>query len=296
MAKKKTKNKVNKKVSKAGKTVSDSIPKFGMLTNPSIDVLKEIRRGARLGVDYIEVGMEPPLGTNEILLKNRKRILELVKKKGMPIQVAHTAYWGEYGSTYGLVRQGWVSEARKQIDVATKFGSRVFVIHSHSVGKTMTFRDSRKEVLNNFVKSLRELVAHCKKNKITVVLENDPGGIGSVGQFKDIKYIVDRVPGLGFHLDVGHAFITGGNKCIREFIRRLGGRLEHVHVHDNHGLSDEHLPLGKGLIDYKMVVRELKRAGYGSREGDTITLEVFQGGEKGFRSSLRKIKKLWEAE
>jgi hypothetical protein len=49
------------------------------------------------------------------------------------------------------------------------------------------------------------------------------------------------------------------------------------------------------MINYKTVVRELKRIGYGSRENDTITLEIFQGGESGFRSSLRKVKKLWGA-
>jgi len=288
MAKKKS-----KKGSKAGSTSSNITPKFGMLTNPSIDVLKEIKRAAGLGVDYIELGMEPPLGTNEILMKNRKRILAALNKNKLSA-IAHSAYWGLYGSMYELVRKAWIDETKRQITVTAGLKADKFVIHARSVGMVLNLRRTRKNVLDNYVKSMKALVSHGKYKKVKIVLENMPPG-GSICQPKDIKYIIDRVPGLGFHLDVGHAFMTGGNKCIREFIRKLGKRLEHVHVHDNHGLADEHLPLGNGLIDYKMVVRELKRAGYGSREGDIITLEVFRGGDRGFRSSLKKIKKLWEA-
>jgi sugar phosphate isomerase/epimerase len=30
----------------------------------------------------------------------------------------------------------------------------------------------------------------------------------------------------------------------------MGPRLKHVHLHDNHGQSDQHLPVGKGSIDF----------------------------------------------
>ena len=34
-------------------------------------------------------------------------------------------------------------------------------------------------------------------------------------------------------------------------------RISHVHIHDNMGKKDEHLPLGKGTIDWKLVMEKL---------------------------------------
>jgi len=30
-------------------------------------------------------------------------------------------------------------------------------------------------------------------------------------------------------------------------------KASHIHIHDNHGMSDEHLALGDGLINWKVV-------------------------------------------
>ncbi len=54
--------------------------------------------------------------------------------------------------------------------------------------------------------------------------------------------------GLGFTLDIGHANIYGG---VRELHRVMSerGRLLAMHVHDNRGDRDAHLPLGAGTVD-----------------------------------------------
>lgn len=267
------------------KESSDILPKFGFLTNPSVDIIKEIKWSGKLGVDYIEIGFEPPLGANDILLSKRKQIRSLLKRKGL-FCLAHSPYWTLHGSMFESIRKAWVETTKSQINVAHKLRASKFVIHSSSKGMVLKTNKSRKQVLDNYVKSMRSLVSHGKPKGVMVVLENmPPGGISDVD---DLAYIISRVPGLGFHLDVGHAFIDGRNKGVKQFIRKLGSRLEHVHIHDNHGHEDEHLQIGKGLIDYEMVVKELKRLKYDK----TITLEVFES-EKAFKVSLKKIKKMW---
>ncbi len=57
----------------------------------------------------------------------------------------------------------------------------------------------------------------------------------------------------GLTLDVGHAN-TNGN--IDGFLSDLS-KVIHIHLHDNMGKSDEHLPLGKGNVNWKKVVRKL---------------------------------------
>jgi sugar phosphate isomerase/epimerase len=56
-------------------------------------------------------------------------------------------------------------------------------------------------------------------------------------------------------LDLGHAHITPG---ITEAIGILGKRIAELHVHDNHGLRDEHLWPGDGTIDWSATGDALK--------------------------------------
>ncbi len=44
----------------------------------------------------------------------------------------------------------------------------------------------------------------------------------------------------------------------RTAIATLGGRIASVHVHDNHGMKDEHLWPGDGTIDWPATVKALK--------------------------------------
>jgi len=60
---------------------------------------------------------------------------------------------------------------------------------------------------------------------------------------------------IGACLDMGHAHLTVG---IAEAISTLNSRINSVHVHDNHGIKDEHLWPGDGNIDWPAAVKALK--------------------------------------
>src|SRR5579863_901698 len=60
---------------------------------------------------------------------------------------------------------------------------------------------------------------------------------------------------IGVCLDLGHAHIAPG---IAEAISTLGKRIGEIHVHDNHGLTDEHLWPGDGTIDWPITLEALK--------------------------------------
>ena len=98
------------------------------------------------------------------------------------------------------------------------------------------------------------------------------------------------VPQLNCHLDVAHAFIEGGMGRIEEYLNRFSSKLMHIHIHDNHGELDEHLPLGSGSIDFKKVVRWLKAIGYNR----TITFEVFTSYKDAVKSR-EYFRSLWES-
>jgi sugar phosphate isomerase/epimerase len=64
-----------------------------------------------------------------------------------------------------------------------------------------------------------------------------------------------HLTGVGVCLDLGHAHIAGG---VAGAIATLGSRIASAHVHDNHGVKDEHLWPGDGTIDWPAAVSALK--------------------------------------
>jgi len=258
-------------------------PKFGSLTNPTKDIVKEIQRVRRQGFDFVEIGIEPPNGLPEILFKKRGKIKRLLKQFKYP-PIGHTSWWVEFGSHHELVRVGWVREGKRMIDVAKVLGVEMINFHGMSFG--MVMGKARKKSLDNFAKSMRELVRYGKRKGVKVMLENVPDN--KLGEFQNFKYLTDHVKGLGVHLDVAHAFISGGMKDVVKYIRTFKDRIWHIHIHDNHGKEDEHLGLGKGKMNFARIVKELKNIKYNK----TITFEVFTSNKDMLRSRER-LKRLW---
>lgn len=264
------------------------MPKYGNITNPSKDILKEIKTIGDLGFDYVEIGIEGPEGMPDILIKKKKQIIRLLKKYNMFV-IGHCAYYVNLGSAYESVRKGWLKESKKSIRAAYELGIKKIVFHSHSKGMFISSKKSKKTILKNYILSLKELVRYGKKFNIQIMFENATER-GEITELKDFKYIVDRVSNLKVLLDIGHAFINGGMKNIQNYIKSFKNKLEHIHMSDNHGQHDEHLSLGSGLIDYKKVIRLLKKIKYDK----TITFEIFTKDRDLAQNSMLKIKKLWK--
>ena len=119
------------------------------------------------------------------------------------------------------------------------------------------------------------------------MLENVPSSNG-IHKVDEFRYIIDNVPGLKVHLDIAHAFTSGGMQEILQYIRIFQDKIVHIHWHDNHGKFDEHLPIGEGLINHRSVIEELKGINYNK----TITLEVFTT-KRDAKYSAEKLNKLW---
>ena len=72
-----------------------------------------------------------------------------------------------------------------------------------------------------------------------------------------LKLILEmgHLANVGVCLDLGHAHMTVG---VDAAIATLGAQIASVHVHDNHGLKDEHLWPGDGTIDWPATAGALK--------------------------------------
>lgn len=259
--------------------------KFGNLTNPLNDVISDIQEIAKLGFDYVEIGIEGPCGKREILEKKINEIKAEIKKRNIFI-VGHTAWYLEIGCQYEEIRKAYVEEMKKEMILAKRLGCTKVNLHSHCQGMYIRDEKSKKVIINNYIKSLRELVAYANKIGIRLMLENS-GERGEITKFEDIKKIIDNVPGLYCHMDLGHVFIWDGMKGIEKYLKTFKNKLIHIHMHDNNGKQDEHIAIGKGKIDYKKVYKWIKEINY----NNTITLEVFGKDRKAAVNSMSTLRK-----
>jgi sugar phosphate isomerase/epimerase len=66
---------------------------------------------------------------------------------------------------------------------------------------------------------------------------------------EELAGMTEGIEGIGITLDFGHANTVGR---VKEFLPLLKSA-NHIHIHDNHGVADEHLALGEGTIDWGIV-------------------------------------------
>ena len=109
--------------------------------------------------------------------------------------------------------------------------------------------------------TLEHLVLHAKHVGVTLCVENT---LSELGQPAYLRAFVDetRLTGLRFNFDIGHANLGDEPEAERiakafEPMREL---VASVHLHDNHGEKDEHLPPYDGSIDWQSAIPVLNTA------------------------------------
>lgn len=102
----------------------------------------------------------------------------------------------------------------------------------------------------NSIEFWKEFMAD-KDESISVYLENmfdnNP---------EPIAKVIDETghPAFGFCLDIGHANCFSKRPLIEGWIREMGHRIKHFHLHNNGGWRDQHDALDNGTIPMKKVL------------------------------------------
>ncbi|WP_147512873.1 sugar phosphate isomerase/epimerase family protein [Brevibacillus massiliensis] len=101
-----------------------------------------------------------------------------------------------------------------------------------------------------------------KAQSLGVDLAVENVGFGSFALFTQEEFVqlFQEIPNIKALVDVGHAHINGWDTPA--VIRELGEKLCAVHLHDNDGKGDLHLPVGKGGIDWQPIWEALRSLGH----------------------------------
>ncbi len=254
---------------------------IGTMNHPAHDVLKEIQWIAEMGLDFIDLTLEPPMALpGRVDLRALRALLE---KSKLQI-VGHTAYYLPLCSPFEAIRRAAVEELQACVAAFAELGTKWMNIHPD---RQAPMHD-REFIIDRNLQSLRELYLVANKLGVGLMIENLPGSFNTA---KQLSELLDPLPDLGLHLDIGHANLLTDYNTTDEILKAYGSRLKHVHLHDNKGGSaDLHLPLGTGTIELDHHVRALQSSGYDG----TITLEVFTPDKHYLAYSRDVLRRIWD--
>lgn len=253
---------------------------IGAMNDPGRDLLEQVRWFGEARFDFLDLTLEPPGAASWSI--DRTTLREALERHKLGV-VGHTAPYLPIVSPIEEIRAAAIVELRRCMDVFHALGACWMNIHPSLV--PMQNRDFG---VSRLVAILEEVMDLARGYSLGVMVENAPGLFNTAEQLGEL---LNPLPDLGLHLDVGHTNLMTPFNTVQEIVAAHGTRVKHVHCHDNKGGNmDLHLPLGAGTIDMRETIRTLKSCGYDG----TITLEVFSRDRNYLLYSRDVVRRLWE--
>lgn len=180
-------------------------------------------------------------------------VLYAMESYGLKFQVHAPIADLNIGSPSDRLRKHSVDELLMLIDICDRIGIKVVTIHP---GAAVAYGDDVKGRVREATKgSLKLIDRHIDGMSLKVAIENMPPGSWSICY--DMAELASITEGTRIDIcfDTGHAHAAGTTASFlldRE-------RIANVHLHNNDGSSDQHMPLDKGTMDLKGIVGALSR-------------------------------------
>lgn len=153
------------------------------------------------------------------------------------------------GAVDPLIAEATATRMRQAVAYAHEFGAKNLILH-HGYFDGARFDQGW---LKRSLIFWRNILAVLPEG-LTIHLENVHELTPEL-QLALIDEIADQR--LGICLDIGHAHAYSSVPTV-DWVTSLGKRISYVHLHDNDGCGDQHLPLGQGNIPLQEVLSALE--------------------------------------
>lgn len=210
-----------------------------------------------LGFRIIELFCDSPSFHPDRLRDNEiDNLLELKEKFGLTYYLHAPIEGLNPADNHPHVYEETLRLYRRSVEVSHRLFCSGVVLHPGY----LTHPDaSKEEGFRNSIQLIQSVLETAETNGVLLLIENtgikDSTLFHQISDFSNFVHFFpsNLVKGL---MDVGHAELQGFD--LIETANCLGERLVHLHLHDNSGTEDGHLPLGKGVIKIKELLEELK--------------------------------------
>lgn len=196
-------------------------------------------------------------------LTHVRAVSERMKQLGVDAFSFHAPFADHIDITApdAVLRADSLREVLSAAAAASLLGVRHFVIHPgpERAGTPLDSRElqTRRE---NVAASLSEIADYCAAQGMLCVLENKLPHL-MFGNTADMLWILALMTStnVGVCLDTGHARLAGELEVATQ---KLSGHLKMVHASDNLGKFDDHLPPGRGTINWPHFLEHLTRSAF----------------------------------
>ena len=149
-----------------------------------------------------------------------------------------------------------IAQIKSSIDLANEINAEAVVVHPGLIS-FLANKYFKKEVYEFANQSIKEIGDYAKNLGVMATIENMPNFEPMIYQnIADLNQLLVENE-MHMTLDIGHANHVGyaPDEMIFDSIK-------HVHVHDNLGDDDSHLPLGEGNIKLNDIINSLESKNY----------------------------------
>lgn len=204
------------------------------------------------------LGLEVLRYASPIFADNFAKNREAVSKTLEGVKGA--AMHGAYNDTYYTSVDPLICEVARK-----RFLQSMEIAQAHGIGGVVFHSAYRKFLNGGSAASIEKYVKTAVEfwreipipQGLTVYIENVEDEDPEV--FKQLFTGIDR-PEIRCCLDIGHAFFNGRSVSLNRWIDVLKDYIGHVHIHDNNGVFDEHLPLGQGGMNLTGAINKIMHA------------------------------------
>ncbi|GBE20421.1 fructoselysine 3-epimerase [archaeon BMS3Abin17] len=247
-----------------------------------------VRNLKKDGVNHLEISLQyPHTGPSALTSQQIERIkslkdFELILHPMLHYTKAPETLKGrkfDLASLEEETREFSIEEVMRTYNIAKRLDAKLITVH----GGYCENHKSYKKHLTILRKSIESLSK--KLRNIKLGIENLPttdhlgNHVNEIPYYPDdLIFLTKGLDNIGVTLDIGHA-----NTIMKpiDFYKKLisgGINVFDMHIHDNKGYKDSHLPLGQGNIDFKEFIGYLKKEQY--ERYLTVELDINWGDSK----------------
>jgi sugar phosphate isomerase/epimerase len=216
------------------------------------------------GISHIEIDLLEEHSRIESLDNKRiRQIVRLARTFGVSVSL-HLPYTVNPSDEIPSIRRANIEYLKQVVMLAHKIKATHVTTHIGYYIGLSSWSWKRKQALDRLILSLEEVLPLCERLDVLLALENaNPMPTDSEFSYlgdniNDLKYIFDKLksPMIKLCLDVGHA---NTNEGPAKYIAAFADKIVVAHIHDNKGMHDEHLAIGMGTINWKILAEEFKK-------------------------------------
>ena len=229
---------------------------IGVLTQNLTDEWIAALAGSRIRT----LEITPYLFGEDRLPTNRAALKTLLRRTPIRVATIHAKAAGEYDFSV-LDEQDWrkaVVAFGESLDAAVDLDASIIVVHASGEPIDPAERTRR---LAQAKRALAELQPLCKKAGRRIAVELLPRTCLA----NTVEEVLELIDGLdedtfGVCLDTNH--LMDRHATLSDEVRRLGDRLIATHLSDYHGVDEQHLMPGNGILDWEAFMSALGEIDY----------------------------------